>query len=146
MAHDNTIPHGKPGIASFESASYGNANEVRFGDTPAIAERNETVASTAGIDLPLYSVVSVAADGQITLASSTGGVSNATHITASPLLLGAGEMMEAPLYEAGHFRQQALNFGPSFNTDALKQAAFKGSDTPMILVSKAKYTDDAFPA
>ena len=145
MAQDNTIPLGKPGIASFESETYGNSAELRFGDTPAIVERNQTVTSTAGITLPLGAVVNID-DGEITLATSTAGVSNATHITASPLVIGAGETMEAPMYEAGHFRQQALTFDATFNTDALKQNAFKGSDTPMIVISKAKYVDDNFPA
>ena len=147
MAHDNTIPHPAPGIASFQTESWGQKDEVRFGDTPAIAERNQTILSTAGITLPIYSVVNIADDdGEITLATSTAGVSNATHITAAPLVLAALETMEAPMYEAGHFRQQALNFDASFTTDALKQNAFKGSDTPMILISKAKYTEADFPA
>lgn len=149
MAQDNTIPLGKPGIASFESETYGNSAELRFGDTPAIVERNQTVTSTAGITLPLGAVVNIDAAGEITLATQAGGpptVSNATHITASPLVIGAGETMEAPMYEAGHFRQQALTFDATFNTDALKQNAFKGSDTPMIVISKAKYVDDNFPA
>ena len=147
MAHDNTIPHPAPGIASFETESWGQKDEIRFGDTPAIAERNQTVTSKAGITLPIYSVVNIADDdGEITLATSTTGVSNATHITAAPLVLAALDTTEAPMYEAGHFRQQALNFDATFNTDALKQDAFKGSDTPMILISKAKYTEADFPA
>lgn len=148
MAKDNYVPHGKPGIASFESETWGNRDEWLFGDTPAIAERSQTVKSTAGIELPLLSVVNIASDGEITLATVSGSpaVSNATHVTAAPLLLGAGETMEAPMYEAGHFRQQALNFDESFATDEQKQNAFKGSDTPMILISKAKYTDEDFPA
>lgn len=58
MAQDNTIPHGKPGIASFESETWGGAGEPRFGDGPAqTVTRN--VAAGADLDLPLYSVVSI---------------------------------------------------------------------------------------
>lgn len=150
MAKDNYIPHGKPGIASFESETWGNRDEWLFGDTPAIAERSQEVTSTAGVELPFLAVVNVDPDtGEITLATMAGGppaVSNATHILAAPVTLGAAETMSVPLYEAGHFRQQALTFDASFNTDALKQNAFKGSDTPMILISKAKYEDADFPA
>ena len=146
MAHDNTIPHPAPGIASFQTESWGQKDEILFGDTPAIAERNQTVTSTAGITLPIYSVVNIAANNQITLAVIATGESNATHITAAPIVLGAGETMEAPMYEAGHFRQQALNFDATFTTDASKQNAFKGSGNPMILISKAKYTEADFPA
>lgn len=148
MAHDNTIPLGKPGIASFESETYGNAGELLFGDTPAVAERNQTVNTAADIDFPLGSVVNVADDGEITMAVVAGdpAASNATHILAAPLVMANGDEFDVPCYEAGHFRQQALTFDDSFTTDALKQSAFKGSDTPMILISKAKYDDADFPA
>lgn len=143
MAQDNTIPLGKPGIASFESESWGNHAELLFGDTPAVATQVKTVLAGGAIDFPLGQVVNIAANGTITAAAVTTGVSNATHILAAPLVMANGESFSAPFYVAGHFRQQALTFAASFNTDALKQNAFKGSDTPMILISKAKYVDDA---
>lgn len=152
MAHDNTIPHGKPGIASFESESWGNADEVLFGDTPPVATQVVEVTATDDLDLPIYSVVNVADDGTLTMAVYTpaaGGdpaSSNATHILASPVVMADGATMSIPVIVAGHFRQQALNFDASFNTDALKQDAFKGSDTPMILISKAQYSEADFPA
>lgn len=143
MAQDNIIPLGKPGIASFESESWGNHAELLFGDTPAVATQVKTVLAGGAIDFPLGQVVNIAANGTITAAAVTTGVSNATHILAAPLVMANGESFSAPFYVAGHFRQQALTFAASFNTDALKQNAFKGSDTPMILISKAKYVDDA---
>lgn len=143
MAQDTTIPLGKPGIASFESESWGNHAELLFGDTPAVATQVKTVLAGGAIDFPLGQVVNIAANGTITAAAVTTGVSNATHILAAPLVMANGESFSAPFYVAGHFRQQALTFAASFNTDALKQNAFKGSDTPMILISKAKYVDDA---
>lgn len=152
MAQDNTIPLGKPGIASFESETYGNAAELLFGDTPPVASQVAAVEAGANLDLPLGAVVNIADDGEITLAqwiAAAGEVpahSNATHILAAPLVLANTEETTVPVYVAGHFRQQALTFHASFNTDALKQAAFKGTDTPMILISKAKYVDDNFPA
>lgn len=157
MAHDNTIPHGKPGIASFESESWGNADEVLFGDTPPVATQAVEVTAAGDLDLPIYSVVNVAGDGTLTMAVYTPednsdpdnvipASSNATHILASPVVMANGATMSIPVIVAGHFRQQALNFDASFNTDALKQAAFKGSDTPMILISKAQYSEADFPA
>lgn len=157
MAHDNTIPLGKPGIASFETETYGNAGELLFGDTPPVATQSATVTAGDDIDFPLGAVVSIDADGTITLATvvpeSGGGddpvvpaQSNATHILASPLVMEDGEEFDVPVYVAGHFRQQALTFDDSFDTDALKQNAFKGTATPMILISKAKYDDADFPA
>ena len=143
MAQDNTIPLGKPGIASFESESWGNHAELLFGDTPAVATQVKTVLAGGAIDFPLGQVVNIAANGTITAAAVTTGVSNATHILAAPLVMANGESFDVPVFVAGHFRQQALTFAASFNTDALKQNAFVGSDTPMILISKAKYVDDA---
>ena len=146
MAQDNTIPLGKPGIASFESESWGNHAELLFGDTPAVATQVKTVLAGWYIDFPLGQVVNIdPGDGTITAAvmTVTTGVSNATHILAAPLVMANGESFDVPVFVAGHFRQQALTFAASFNTDALKQNAFVGSDTPMILISKAKYVDDA---
>lgn len=146
MAHDFTIPPARPGIAEFRTESYGNSGELLFGDTPAQVEKSRVVTTAAPIDFPLGSVVNVAEDGTITMATSTAGASNATGILAAPLLMAAGQTFSVPLYEAGHYRQQALTFDASFNTDELKQNAFKGSDTPMILISKAKYDDADHPA
>ena len=146
MAKDNYGPLGKPGIASFESETWGNSAELLFGDTPPVATKDITVTAGANIDFPLGQVVNIAANGTITAAAVTTGVSNATHILAAPLVMANGQSFSAPFYVAGHFRQQALTFAASFNTDALKQNAFVGSDTPMILISKAEYTDVDFPA
>ena len=148
MAKDNYVPLGKPGIASFESETWGNSAELLFGDTPPVATKDITVTAGANIDFPLGQVVNIAANGTITAAAVAGApaASNATHILAAPLVMANGQSFSAPFYVAGHFRQQALTFAASFNTDALKQNAFVGSDTPMILISKAEYTDVDFPA
>lgn len=146
MAHDKTIPHPKPGIASFQQESWGNTDEVLFGDTPPVATQSKTVTSSGAATFQLYSVVNIAENGAITMAAVTAGESNATHILAAPVVFSAGESMDVPVYVAGHFRQQGLVFGASYNTDALKQNAFHGSDTPMILISKALYNESDFPA
>jgi hypothetical protein len=146
MAQDNVIPLGKPGIASFESESWGNTDELLFGDTPPVATQVATVLAGANIDWPLGTVINIAANGTVTQAAVTTGVSNANAITASPVLLANGQSMSIPIYKAGHFRQQALTFAATFTTDALKQNAFTGSTAPMILISKAKYAEADFPA
>ena len=144
MAHDNTIPLGKPGIASFESESYGNSAELLFGDTPAVVTDVATVTAGAAIDWPLATVVNIAANGAITKAVVAAGASNGNAITAAPIVMANGQSMSIPIYKAGHFRQQALTFDATFTTDALKKAAVPNA--PMILISKAKYVDDNFPA
>ncbi len=144
MAQDNTIPLGKPGIASFESETYGNAAELLFGDTPAVVTDVATVTAGANIDFPLGQVVNIASNGTITKAVVASGTSNGNAILAAPIVMANGQSMSVPIYKAGHFRQQALTFEGTFTTDALKKAAVPG--LPMVLISKAKYTDDLFPA
>jgi hypothetical protein len=58
MAQDTTLAHGKPGIASFASESYGGPGEPRYGEGIATTTHH-TVSAGADIDLPIYSVVSV---------------------------------------------------------------------------------------
>ena len=71
MAQDTTLGHGKPGIASFASESFGGPGEPRYGEGVPTTT-HETVTTGADIDLPLYSVVSVIA-GVLALAN-VGGV------------------------------------------------------------------------
>lgn len=144
MAHDNTIPLGKPGIASFESESYGNVGEYRFGDTPPEASITKTVKAGAAIDWPFLTAVNVADDGTITKAVIAAGDSNMTHLLAAPIVMANAQSMSVPLIVAGHFAMQAVTFDATFNTDALKTAG--SSLAPMILISKRKYDDANFPA
>lgn len=58
MAQDTTLAHGKPGIASFASESYGGPGEPRYGEGPATTTHH-TVLAGADLDLPIYSVVSL---------------------------------------------------------------------------------------
>lgn len=146
MAQDNTIPLGKPGIASFESETWGNSEELLFGDTPPVATQSIQVTATgAALDLPLGAVVSyVKATGVMALAVESTG-SNASYILAAPLVAAEDDVIDVPVYRAGHFRQQALTWDASFDTDAKKASAFEGSISPTILISKANYVSDDVP-
>ena len=144
MAHDNTIPLGKPGIASFESESYGNAGEYRYGDTPPEATVHKTVTAGANIDWPFLTAVNVAANGAITKAVIAAGASNMTHLLACPIIMTNAQSMSVPLIAAGHFVMQAVTFDATYTTDALKTAV--SPLAPMILISKRKFNDADFPA
>ena len=90
MANDNTIPHGKPGVASFESETYGNSGEPRFGDTPS-PTLARMVTAGADLDLKLYSVVSLIA-GVLALAVSGSAAGAATGtVTFSVAVASAAE-------------------------------------------------------
>lgn len=146
MAQDNTIPHGSPGVAAFETESWGNKPDPLYGDTPPLAV--VTIAATAdgALDLPIYSVISF--DGtDILLATHAGdpAASNAAYVTAAPIVLADNESMDIPVYAAGHFDMDALNWDSSFDTDAKKKTAFEGSISPTILVSKKQFSSDGIP-
>ncbi len=62
MAQDTTLAHGKPGIASFATESFGGPGEPRYGEGPA-PTTHHTVVAGADLDLPIYSVVSLLNNG-----------------------------------------------------------------------------------
>ena len=83
MAQDTTLGHGKPGIASFETQSFGGPSEPRYGEGVPTTTHH-VVTAAADLDLPLYSVVSVIA-GVLALATigaaqgaATGSVTQAS--------------------------------------------------------------------
>lgn len=77
---DKTIPHGAPGIAGFETETWGGPQEVLYGDTPPRATQSILVTATgADLELPIYSVI--AENG--TLATYTPGVTASGTITFS---------------------------------------------------------------
>lgn len=90
MAQDNTIPHGKPGIASFESETWGNKGEPRFGDGIARTVAR-TVSAGADLDLPIYSVVSIIAGVLALAVSGTAAGSASGTITLSVAVPSADE-------------------------------------------------------
>lgn len=55
---DHMIPHGAPGIASFQTESWGGPSELLYGDTPAVVVTHHTIyAQVGGLSLPIYSVI-----------------------------------------------------------------------------------------
>lgn len=142
---DNTIPRNAPGIAGFSTASYQDAEEPRYGEgVPTTTHR--TIKSTAGITLALYSVISIAADGEIALATLAGGppaVSNAYAILAAPVVLAAGQSMSLPFYREGHWDHAALAWDASFDTFDKRKTAFEGSKSPNIFISDKQFRASA---
>lgn len=142
MAVDNDIPVGSPGLANFESATWGNIPEHLYSDTPPVAE--QTVEFTAdGDDLEITFLDVLNASGGA--AAQAGGTEalQANYIAAATITIPDGETKSVPVYVAGHFNMQALNWPASYTTDAHKKTAFQGSLSPTILVSKSKHTSDA---
>lgn len=142
MAVDNDIPVGSPGLANFESETWGNKPEWLYSDTPPVAEQTISVTAS-GADVEITFLDVLAADG--TAANQAGATEpeQANYIAAATTTVADGETKEVPVYRAGHFSMDALNWDASYTTDAQKKAAFEGSLSPTILVSKAKHTSGA---
>lgn len=137
MAKDITLTDGAPGIASFATETYGNTEEVRFGDTPYTTT---TVNATGVLNLALYSVVSY--DGTtIALADET-VAGDAYGVLTAPVVLAAGETTTVDLIRTGHLSMDALVWDASFDTDAKKKVAFEAGLSPTLFVSKKKFNSD----
>lgn len=141
MAVDTTIPHGEPGVASFATESFGNTGDIRFGDTPVTTTTITVTAGPTGLTLPLYAVIS--ASGVLADQAGVAAADRANYVTAEPVTIAAGATATIPVYRTGHFNMDAMVWGPSYTTDAQKSAAFEGSVSPGIFVSKPKHNSDA---
>lgn len=142
MAVDNDIPVGSPGLANFESETWGNIPEHLYSDTPAVAE--QVVSFTAsGADLTITFLDVLNSAGAPAAQNGANAGLRANYIAAATITIPDGETKSVPVYVMGHFNMQALNWDATYTTDAQKAAAFQGSLSPAILVSKSKHTSGA---
>lgn len=142
MAVDNDIPVGSPGAANYASETWGNIPEHLFSDTPPVAEVTmDFTASGAAVEISFLDVL--AADGSAAAETGATAADKANFIAAATITIADGETKSVPVYVAGHFNMQALNWDSTYDTDAKKKAAFQGSLSPTILVSKSKHESGA---
>lgn len=141
MPVETTIPQGEPGIASFASETFGNRNEIRFGDKPA-QTTNITITAGGALNLPVGAVLNLAgnllADWNVTRDAGC-----ANYILAEPIAMVNAQVMTVPVYREGHFDMDALTWDASYDSDAKKKAAFEGSLSPTIFVSKKVFNSGA---
>jgi len=147
MAVDSKIPQGEPGIASFGSETWGNSRTPEYGDGP-FTTTELTITASGALELDIYTVI--AEDGTIAVwtAQDDGppivpAFSDAYGILLAPIVMVDGQTMTIPVRRSGHHDMDALVWDTSFDTDAKKVAAFEGSKSPTIFVSKGKFSDDA---
>lgn len=142
MAVDNKVPYGDPGVANFEKESWGNRQNWQYGDTPALTSK--TVSFTAsGSDLEISFLDVLAVDGGAAAQNGAGAADRANYIAATTITIADGETKSVPVYVQGHFEMEALGWDATYTTDAQKEAAFQGSISPTIFVSKSKHDSDA---
>lgn len=133
------IPHGDPGVASFDSDAYSQVTLV-MSDTPAMVTQPKAVASaTATATLPIYSVVGFNGSGEIVPAVH--GTTQAVGITASAITEGTAK---AQIIRQGHLNINAMDWPASYDTEAKKLAAFEGADTPTNIVADQNPNDPTF--
>lgn len=147
MAHDRKIPYNAPGIAGFATESIGSNDDPRFGDTDS--PTTTTVAVPQNFTGALYEVVALGPNGvEKAVYSADYGAEGSTGkrpygILTAPVVTGAGQTTTLDVYRSGHWNMAALVWPASFDTDAKKKAAFEGSLSPTIFVSKKKFNSDA---
>lgn len=143
MAVDTNIGPGQPGVASFSSETFGGPVEPRFGDGEAVTTNITLTASGAAINLALYSVIDGNGGGALADQAGATAADRANYIVAEPISIADGSSMVVPVYRTGHWDMDALVWDASYDTDAKKAAAFQGSLSPTIFISKKSFNADA---
>ena len=141
MAVDTKVPMGKPGVAEFKSETFGNMDEPRFGEGVPTTTNITVTASGADISFDLYSVLS-STGGALADYAATRDAGCANYIAAQPVSILDGETATFAVYREGHWSMDALVWDASYDTEAKKAAAFEGSVSPTIYVSKRAYNSD----
>lgn len=142
MAVDNKVPYGEPGVANFAKESWGNKQNWQYSDTPALTTINIAVsASGADVEIDFLDVLNTTG-GPAAQAGATAAL-KANYIAATTITVPDGETKQVPVYVQGHFEMAALNWAASYDTDAKKAAAFQGSVSPTIYISKSAHDSDA---
>jgi len=141
MAVDNNVALGNPGVASFNSETWGNDPEFLISHTPPVAWTYISVsASGSDVTITLFDVL--AADGSAADQAGMTEAAQANFIAAMSVVVPDGSTKQVPVFTAGHFDQDALTWDASYDTDAKKKAAFQGSLSPTILIGKRDHSSD----
>lgn len=145
--------------ANLAAAVNASAAAITAGDVgPGTVAHPDVTASVAGAVVTV--TAKVAGDEANTIATTesgtgtswgaatlTGGDDDSAMkpfgITTAPVVTLPGERTTIDVYREGHWDMDALVWPASFDTDAKKKAAFEGSLSPNIFVSKKKYASDA---
>ena len=140
MTVDTQIPNGEPGIASFARESFADPHEIRFSDDDWSETTLALAPSGFALDLPIFSVI----DSSGRLAEQAGLAGTEPYaVLTSPINVLDGQTASVAVVRAGHLNQLAMNWDATFTTDAMKQTAFEGSESPTIFVSKPNRTSAA---
>ena len=134
------VPYADPGVAAFEVLDTYTQEFLLAGNHPELAPAYSFPLDNS-TSFAQFSVVGLDASGNLALAV-TGSVDPANDIQAIGVLahsasLGASGTGTGQVWYSGCFNMDALVWDVSFDTDAKKEAAFRGAPTPTnIIVAK----------
>lgn len=107
------------------------------GNEPALFQADLTVAASQNI--PAYTPVGF--DGSGNLVPAVSGTTQAIGITFNAVVTpGSGALKGAPIYRAGCFNPDALNWPASYDTVEKKFEAFRGAPSPTMIELRAPKT------
>ena len=129
-----TPPYADPGRASFETLDTYLQDFLLAGNHPELKQAYSFDSDTA-TELAQFAVVGLDTAGEI-VAAITGSVDPDDDIQAIGVLAHAkvaGDL-RAHVFYSGAFNMDALVWDDSFDTDAKKEAAFRGAPTPTTII------------
>lgn len=125
------------GVASVQTDTF-DTIEVLSGDTPQIVtDYGILAAPEAAAGIPAWTPVFVDA-GTKAVSLAVSGTTEPNAITVEAIPAGSSTGVTVPVYKAGSFNFNAINWPASYSTDALKFAAFSTTDCE-IYVKKPFY-------
>jgi hypothetical protein len=130
------IPYTENGIAKFEESSSFQQLELFNGSIPQIVTEDFLVADS--LTLLANSVVGLDATNKLVMAKTSATAVVPLGVTLHAITTGVGNTDRVAIYRSGNFNRDALVFHADYSTNALKEAAFRGSPTPTNIVVRGR--------
>jgi hypothetical protein len=102
------------------------------GDQPALVTMDLVVAASQTI----AALTPVGFNGSGNLVPAVNGTTAAIGILVAAVVSGSGTTKGAPVYRAGCFNPDAINWPASYDTEAKRMNAFEGAPTPTQIVMR----------
>lgn len=131
-----TVPYADPGRAAFEELDTYIQNFLLAGSHPELAPAY-SFPLPANANYAQFTVLGLNSSGELVPATWNATPANAIKaigVLAHASSRGATEPSTGPVFYQGCFNQDALVWDASFDTDAKKQAAFRGSPSPTNII------------
>lgn len=131
-----TPPYADPGRASFEVLDDYKQNFLLAGNHPELKPAY-SFRLAPNLTLAQFSVVGLNSSGLLVLATYNATPASAIKpigVLAHACVSGASDVVNGPVWYSGAFNMDALVWDDTWTSDALKEAAFRGSPTPTTII------------